>query len=469
MAQILQVGGGMCGLLSAVLLAKDGHDVTLLERDAMEPPADPEEAWERWERKGVNQFRMLHFLQPRFRAIAEVHLPEFVDALDKAGAARFNSIDEIDDAVTGRRRADDDRFTALTGRRPVIESAMGAVADSTPRLTVRRGVAVAGLLTGASANGHPHVTGVRTESGEEIRADLVIDAMGRRSALPRWLTDIGAPPVPEEEEDCGFIYYGRHFRSDDGSLPPVQGGLLTALGTISTLLLPADNGTWGIGIVTSAEDKQMRALKDVDKWTAVVRDIPAAAPWLEGEPLDERIAVMAGIPDRHRTFVVDGEPVVTGLVAVADAWACTNPSVGRGITIGLIHALALRETVAAQGFDDPAALARAFHDKTMETAEPWYRATLAFDSARLAEIGAQLDGREYVSDDPTFPIVQALIAGAAQDPDVLRGLLSIGGMIATPDELFSDAALFEKVLGFAGQEVAPPNAPTREKLLELVG
>ena len=41
-----------------------------------------------------------------------------------------------------------------------------------------------GLLSGPSAaSGIPHVTGVRTSGGEALAADLVIDAMGRRSTF----------------------------------------------------------------------------------------------------------------------------------------------------------------------------------------------------------------------------------------------------------------------------------------------
>jgi 2-polyprenyl-6-methoxyphenol hydroxylase-like FAD-dependent oxidoreductase len=45
--------------------------------------------------------------------------------------------------------------------------------------------------------------------------------------------------------------------------------------------------------------------------------------------------------------VVDGEPVITGLAALGDAWACTNPSLGRGASIGLLHACALRDLLLA--------------------------------------------------------------------------------------------------------------------------
>ena len=109
---------------------------------------------------------------------------------------------------------------------------------------------------------------------------------------------------------------------------------------------------------------------------------------------------MAKIEDRHRSFVVDGRPVATGVAPVADSWACTNPSVGRGATIGLIHAQALRDLVRERGLDDPVAFANAWHDITVERVEPLYRDTLAFDRHRLGEIDAQIAGVPYETEDP---------------------------------------------------------------------
>ena len=126
---------------------------------------------------------------------------------------------------------------------------------STPGVTVRRGVAVKGLLTSEpTSDGIPQVVGVVTDAGEEIRADLVVDAAGRRSSLPALLADIGARPPVEELEDSGFMYYGRYYRSPDGTLPFSFGPPLQPYDSISVLTLPADNGTWGMGVVTSAAD-----------------------------------------------------------------------------------------------------------------------------------------------------------------------------------------------------------------------
>jgi len=159
--------------------------------------------------------------------------------------------------------------------------------------------------------GVPHVTGVQTRAGEVIPADLVVDMSGRRSALPGWLADIGAPRPVEELEDCGFVYYGRHFKSADGSVPPLIGPPQISWGTITSLTLPCDNGTWSVGLVTSSKDTAMRPLREAGQWQAVARSLPLVAHWLDGSPADDGVRVTAHLEDRHRDFVVDGRAVVS--------------------------------------------------------------------------------------------------------------------------------------------------------------
>jgi 2-polyprenyl-6-methoxyphenol hydroxylase-like FAD-dependent oxidoreductase len=458
----------MAGLITAMLLADDDHEVVVVERDPAPVPA-PADAWDDWTRRGVNQFRLLHFLQPRFRVEAERALPRVVTALERAGALRLNVMDIAPAAVTGGRRAGDDDFTAVTARRPVAEAVLAACAEETPGVTIRRGVAVSGLTTGPEAlTGVPHVSGVRTESGEEIAADLVVDATGRRSPLPDWVEAAGGRRPAEEMEDSGFVYYGRHFRSADGSHPPMIGSLLQNYGSVSVLTLPADNGTWGVGIIASTADPAMRGLLQVDRWTAVVRSLPLAAHWLDGEPIDERIQVLAKIEDRHRRFVTGGEPVATGVVAVADSWACTNPSLGRGITMAMLHALALRDLLRSTK-DEPGSFARAFDEATSATVEPWYRATLDFDRHRLAEIGCAIRGESYRPDDPFWDIGEGLHYVAGEDPDCFRAFLSIVGMLQLPTEAVGRPGVLEKVVERGGQRHdVPPMGPSRDELLSVV-
>ena len=469
MASIVIAGGAIGGLCSGMLLARDGHEVTILERDEGPPAVTPVLAWEGWERAGVNQFRQIHYFLPRFRQVLEAELPEVVDALEGAGALRVNPIDGIPEERRGPRRADDGRFETLTARRPVMESVLAQVAAVTPGLRIRRGTVVTGLLAEADGGtGPPHVVGVRTDAGD-IAADLVVDATGRRSPLPRWLDELGCTPVHEEREDSGFVYYARHFRSADGSIPPAFGPLLNPLGSISILTLPADNGTWGVGVIAAAADAEMRGLKEVDRWSAVLGACPLLAHWADAEPLADDVAVMAKIEDRCRRLVVDGTPIATGIAAVADSWACTNPSLGRGSTLGLLHAVTLRDHLRSSSLDDRQAFALGWDEATAATVEPWYQATLWFDRHRLAEQLAAARNEPYDAGDPQWEIGQALAHGAAGDPDLLRAYLTMVGGMATPHEVLAQPGIFEKVLavgdtwrdaGFLG--------PSRAELVALV-
>jgi 2-polyprenyl-6-methoxyphenol hydroxylase-like FAD-dependent oxidoreductase len=471
MARIVVVGAGVVALGTAMLLAADRHQVTVLERDPEGPPSDPLEAWERWQRPGLNQFRMGHAFLGGFRAVIDAELPEVSRALQDAGGLRLNFIrDVIPARMSGGWQDGDERYEWLTGRRVLVEAVVAAAAEATPGVEVRRGVAVAGLISGAAAQtGVPRVTGVRTKDGGSITADLVVDMSGRRSALPDWLQNIGARRPGEELEDSGFVYYGRHFRSADGSVPAMLGLGLIHWGTVSSVVLPADNGTWSVVVVAGSKDTALRALREADRWESVVRSLPLVAPWLDGTAIDDGVQVMARLQDRRRCFVIDGNPVATGVVAVADSWACSNPSAGRGASIGMLHALTLRDQLRAVGLADPVAFAEAFHAATAETVEPWYRATLASDRHRLGEIEAGIRGATYESADPAYELEMALNNAFAKDPECLRACLDIRFVLRPGEEVFARPGLRDKVLQLgSGWRDVPPFGPNREQLLAMV-
>jgi 2-polyprenyl-6-methoxyphenol hydroxylase-like FAD-dependent oxidoreductase len=469
MGRIVMVGAGVVGLGAAMLLARDGHQVIVLERDPARPPSDPAEAWERWQRPGLNQFQMAHAFLAGFRSVLDAELPDVAKALQDAGGLRLNLIRDLPAAMTGGWRDGDEGYEWLTGRRPVVEAVLAAAAESAPGVEIRRGVAVADLVSETSAlPGSPHVTGVRTKAGESIPADLVVDVTGRRSALPGWLERIGARRPYEEMEDTGFVYYGRHFRSADGSLPAMIGPTTIDWGTITSLTLPADNGTWAVVLVTGSRDMAFRSLREPARWETVVRSLPLISHWLDGTPIDDGVQVMARLEDRYRSFVADGKPVATGVVAVADSWACSNPANGRGASIGMLHAVTLRDQLRAVGPDDPAAFAEAFQVATAETVEPWYRATLATDRHRVGEIEAGVRGVGYDSRDPAYQLEKALGAAVGQDADCLRAYLDIRLVLRTPEEVFARPGLRDKTLQLgSGWREQQPLGPTREQLLAL--
>jgi 2-polyprenyl-6-methoxyphenol hydroxylase-like FAD-dependent oxidoreductase len=244
---------------------------------------------------------------------------------------------------------------------------IAAAAEEQPGLLVRRGVRAAGLTGGPAAiPGVPHVTGARTTAGEGLPADLVVDAMGRRSRSDELLTALGARPPDTEAEDSGYAYYSRYFTGP--ARPARISPAVMALGTISVLTLYGDNDTWSVTISTSSRDTPLKALRDSGCFGRVIGACPLQAHWLDGRPLTD-VWPMAGVLDRYRRFAVGGRPVVTGLAAVGDAWACTNPSAGRGLSVGIVHAQLLRRTVRRH-LGDPAGFARAWDEDTEQPAAP---------------------------------------------------------------------------------------------------
>jgi 2-polyprenyl-6-methoxyphenol hydroxylase-like FAD-dependent oxidoreductase len=464
MAQIVVVGGGFGGLTTALLLAHDGHHVTVLERDAATPTA-PEAAFTSWERRGVPQFRLPHVLVPRVREILDDELPHVNVALLAAGAHRSNRIADLPATLTGGCRPGDERFDQITGRRAMVEATLAAIAEQTDGVDVRRGVVVRALVPGSGRPaGVPHVTGVALATGERIGADLVVDCSGRRSTVPAMLETIGATRPVEEVGDAGFVYSCRHFRGAE--LPPAFGPPLQPYDSLSFVTIAGDNGTWSVGVMASSADTWMRRASDAEVWTRIVRSYPLIAHWIDAEPLTD-VQVMARTPDRMTRYVVDGNVVATGVVAVGDAAACTSPAYGRGTALAAMQAVVLRDVLRDVSPVDAVELAHRWHDRVGNIVHPFVADTLDQARHRHAEIGAQIDGRRYATNDPAWRFGQALGRAAAHDPELLRAMMSV-------------AAVFERGTTFARRrdvvrrldelgDLPGLPGPTRAELVDVIG
>ena len=464
-SKIIICGGGMIGLCAATMLARDGHDVTILEADVEAAPAAAVEAWESWDRPGVAQFRQPHNLFARFRQVSDEELPELTGRLLRAGCVWVDYLDDssLPPTIADRApRPDDAALRFVTGRRPVLEWTVAAMAADEPRVTILRGVRARELVTGASAiSGVPHVVGVRTMAGEEIRADLVVDAMGRRSPACKWIASAGGRSPIEEAADSNFVYYTRYFSGRQR--PRRIGPTLAPMGAFSILTLDGDNDTWSITLFTTSKNKAMRALRDPATFHRVVAACPRQAHWLDGEPLTA-VLPMAGILDRYRRFVVDGQPVVTGFAAVGDSWACTNPSAGRGLSVGLVHAQVLRRAVR-QHINDPTAFAAAFDAETERQVTPFYRNQIAADRLRIAEMNALVDGTPPPA---ANPVISRFRAAALYDADVFRAMLETVLCIALPQEAMARPYVVAKMAELGGRALPPDDGMDRDRLLRLL-
>ncbi len=187
--EVVVLGAGPTGLTTALLLARAGSSVLVLDRDAAEPGSTADQAWCDWNRPGVNQFRQVHIALPRWYRLIQDELPEVGRTLLALGGRPINQLHLHPIAATGGQQEGDERFDTVTARRPVIEAALASVAATQPGLTVRRGVRVTGLVT--SDRGRREPAGRRRpDRGQRDRRR----SGGRRHRAPHPGAGLARPP-----------------------------------------------------------------------------------------------------------------------------------------------------------------------------------------------------------------------------------------------------------------------------------
>lgn len=198
----------------------------------------------------------------------------------------------------------------------------------------------------------------------------------------------------------------------------------------------------------------------------------------------------------------DGEPLVTGYLAVGDAHTCTNPLYGRGCSLAMVQADLLAEALATVDLADPdglAALARAYEAASAREVEPWYRAAVTQDrmARRAAEedaagaaagAPASRDGRDAdagsVADDrgedPEATqrrflrevMRDGLLPAVRTDAVVFRAFLRGLNLLDDPDALLADGDVIGRVLAvYQDREHRSPEpslGPPRHELLAVL-
>ena len=431
------IGAGMSGLLSARVLADHFEKVTVLDRDRLTEDPDP--------RKGVPQGRHLHSLAVRGSELLEDFFPGLDRELAEAGCPAVDQAgDTVTDVPAGRLPRFRSGIVMRAVSRDLLEWRVRRQVSGAPEIHFVPNRAVTGLLYDKSFG---RVTGVPSQARggnmerEDFAADLVVDASGQASRMPRWLEDLGFEAPKETVVDAGLGYATRWYRVPEGFDENWK----------SLAVLPK----W-------PEEPRGGSLRQVegDRWTAVMIGIgekhqppnddeafqdfarslpsPIIADALEkAEPISPAYGYRRTANRRRHYEKMNNLP--ENLLVVGDAACVMNPSYGQGMTLAALCAKALEKSL--QNRRDLSNLAGEFHRRQAKTVAPSWATTVGSDAQWAAgspeELGPFQKALHLISEE-VFRL-------AVREPEVTQTLLEVKNLTKPPRSLLRPGILLPAI------------------------
>ncbi|MGW2822932.1 FAD-dependent oxidoreductase [Streptomyces sp. NPDC001443] len=341
------IGGSLAGMLAAAALTNHVDTVEIIEAHDLPAGAEP--------RRGVPQAAHFHILLSGGADAVEQLLPGTVAQLLASGANRvpMNTNMLLHSPEGWYRRWKTDTQYLIAASRDLTDAVVRRQVLSDDRIKVRTGTRAIGLT-----GDHRTVTGIRVrESGgleTELAADLVIDASGRGTHAPTWLTELGITEPTEERIDAGLVYASRIYRApvptEHWPLINVQADPRRPGPSRAGGIVPIEDGRWHVSLMGTPGAHPTR---DPDAFEAFARTLrsPIVADLLaDAEPLTDITVTHSTVNRRYYYERLKTWP--EGFIAMGDALASFNPVYGHGMSVAALGAAALRTELAATGITD---------------------------------------------------------------------------------------------------------------------
>jgi 2-polyprenyl-6-methoxyphenol hydroxylase-like FAD-dependent oxidoreductase len=422
------MGGSMAGLLAARVLADRCRAVTILERDEDLESATP--------RRGVPQGQHTHGLLASGCQILDDLFPGFSRELTAIGAERGDLLGNARWFIEGGHLA---RTPAgLDGvllTRPLLETAVRRRVRSLPNVVIRGGCAVGGLLFSPKAE---RVEGVRTQGGEVLRADLVVDATGRGSRTRTWLAEVGYESPAEDRVDVSLHYTTRFFRRSAAHLGGDIGALIppTPTGKRGGVMLAQEGQRWTVTLISHHGSK---VPGDLAGFRAYAASLPASDIHdviCQADPVSDPVSTTFPASVRRRFERLRRFP--EQLVVIGDGLCSFNPIYGQGMSVAALEARALGKALDA-GVDG---LWRRFYQAAATIIDtPW--TTAVGNDLRMPELAAKQTRVDRI----VAGYIARLHRAAHRDAELAARFMRVANLLATPASLFAPATMWRVVRG----------------------
>lgn len=433
------IGGSIAGLMTARVLTNHFARVTIIERDELsDRPAF---------RSGVPQARHAHGLLALGQQIMERYCPGFTEGLLANGATSTNMGSEAALYISDRWMTPFDSSVVGIGcSRALIEHQLYAHVCALPQITVRAGSVVQELCVDPTGN---KVTGLRLRERHQpdgpvdnIDADLVVDASGRNSSLPEWLSQHGFTPPTEVTVDAKAGYATRMVRMPANARRWKMMYYLAAAPTQSRggIIIPTEgpegNGDcWLVTLIGLNGDYPptdeagffdfARSLPSPEFYEAIKDAEPLTAPYGYRRAAN-RLRHYEQLP-RY----------LEGVLAIGDAVYALNPVYGQGMTLAALGAETLDRLLQRRqqrhGLSDLTGLTRTFQRQLAKViAGPWQLATGQDLRWPVAADGHTVDLPSRLLQGYVNKVIETL----PDDPIVAEAFVQVQNMLKPPSALF---------------------------------
>ncbi|GGM14722.1 hypothetical protein GCM10010129_68640 [Streptomyces fumigatiscleroticus] len=427
------IGAGISGLLAARVLSDHFSQVTLIERDSM----DSLRVW----RSGVPQARHPHLLLARSQRIVEELFPGIWDDFEKLDVPVFDFGSRTRMLFpTGFSPSIDSGVLCRSVSRPRFEAALRRRVLALPPVTYQDGSQVVGLdlhgLTRSVAAVLVAGRG-RGRTGEGVRrvaADVVVDASGRTSHLPHWLSASGLSRPRVSQVDPRLGYATRLYEIPDGV--DLDWDVLVEF----TRLPSASRGCVGLRI---ENDQVLFTLQgnggdyppgDEDGFVAFARSLRLPVTGMLAR-LRARSPIYCYRNTVNRWYAYHRVPRwPQNLIAVGDAHCVFNPIYGQGITVASQQALLLHRMLE-QGGDAPvASTLRAYRARQARQLRwPWLLSTSVDRGWQEGPVSLRSRFMSGVAD--------AWMCSIGGDPEMFSRFITVTHLLSGPGVLLAPLSL----------------------------
>ncbi len=356
------IGASIAGLCAARVLSDVYERVTVFERDNL--PGAPAN------RSAVPQGRHLHLLMARGAQELESLFPGLLADMVAAGVPMLENRPDCiyfgaAGHVLGTGHTLREEFTAYVPSRPHLEWQIRRRVSGIANVEIQKRSVVEPRFDVDARR----VTGVLLDSapeGEFVPAGLVVDATGRGSRLPVWLSQWGFQQPREEVVDVGIGYASHQFRMPEGVIRErvvVCGA--SRQQPLGLGMLAYEDGIWILTTFGVAKVQPPQMFSEMRVLAEKLLPAHFTAALEQAEPIGEVAFHRFPTSKWRRYDKLDRFPA--GIVPLGDAVASLDPTFGQGMTMTSLQAGHLRRALASGPGGD---LARELNRATAKTTYP---------------------------------------------------------------------------------------------------